>query len=108
MSRQRGRLGCSTRGDPQRRLARPRRQGRRPLRLEISLCVAKDGEKQGELILTIQDNGVGIDAAKPAPNRGGSGNGLALHSTLLAMVGGYLTIESPAEGGTLMSITVPH
>jgi hypothetical protein len=39
-------------------------------------------------------------------NGGGSGNGLALHSTLLAMVGGYLTVESPPQGGTLVRVTV--
>jgi signal transduction histidine kinase len=76
----------------------------RPLRLQIDLCAGGD-----EFILTIADNGVGIDAgrANAASFPGGSGNGLALHSTLLAMVGGYLTVEAPPEGGTLVRITVP-
>ncbi len=59
--------------------------------------------------MTIADNGVGMDSgrANGASAPGGSGHGLALHSTLLAMVGGYLTVESPPEGGTLVRITVP-
>ncbi|MCC6166076.1 MAG: ATP-binding protein [Caldilineaceae bacterium] len=76
----------------------------RPLCLRIGFCT-----KSGEFVLTIADNGVGIDAGRvnAASSLGGSGNGLALHSTLLAMVGGYLTVESPAEGGTLVRIAVP-
>jgi signal transduction histidine kinase len=73
----------------------------RPLHLEIGLCM-----QEGELILTIQDDGVGIDASKAAARSTGSGSGLALHSTLLAMVGGYLTVESPVKGGTLVRIAV--
>jgi signal transduction histidine kinase len=74
----------------------------RPLSLQISVCV------QEELIVSIQDDGVGIDAGAAAGSSGGSGSGLALHSTLLAVVGGYLTIESPPEGGTLVTITGPN
>ncbi len=76
----------------------------RPLCLEIGLCVT-DGEG-GEIVLTIQDNGVGLDASTSKTLKGGSGNGLALHSTLLAMVGGYLIIESPPQGGTLVRVAV--
>jgi signal transduction histidine kinase len=79
-----------------------------PLCLQLNLHV-KSGATD-ELILTITDNGVGIDAnraaATPSPG-GGSGNGLALHSTLLAMVGGSLTVKAPPEGGTLVLISVP-
>jgi signal transduction histidine kinase len=70
-----------------------------PLRLEISLCV-----QTTELLLSIRDNGVGIGAAATHPS--GSGNGLALHSTLLAMVGGYLTVDSLTKEGTLVRIVV--
>jgi signal transduction histidine kinase len=82
----------------------------RPLRLDIGLDL-DDGNR--ELVLTIADNGVGIgfegsgstsDAAAPH----GSGHGLALHSTLLAMVGGYLTIASVPLAGTRVQITVPY
>ncbi|MCC6456236.1 MAG: hypothetical protein IT328_14880 [Caldilineaceae bacterium] len=75
----------------------------RPLRVEIGLYVQK-----GEITLSIQDNGVGMDAgaAGAASGGSGSGSGLALHSTLLAMVGGYLTVEAAAEGGTVARIAV--
>jgi hypothetical protein len=74
----------------------------RPLHLEIALCVV-EGERS-EIVLTIRDNGVGIDVGPQRP--AGAGSGLALHSTLLAMVGGYLTVESPATGGTVVRIAV--
>ncbi len=76
----------------------------RPLCLEIGFGVEPD-----EFAVTIADDGVGIDAriSAAASPPGGSGNGLALHSTLLAMVGGYLTVESPPEGGTRVRIAVP-
>jgi signal transduction histidine kinase len=79
-------------------------QADRPLSLRITLY-AKNGEAR-EVMLTIADNGVGIDAGETvaASLPGGSGNGLALHSTLLAMVGGYLTVEAVPEGGTLVKI----
>lgn len=73
----------------------------RPLHLEIGL-----DKQEEELVLTIQDDGVGLDAGKAMGSPAGSGNGLALHSTLLAMVGGYLTVESPVEGGTVVRIAV--
>jgi signal transduction histidine kinase len=76
-------------------------QADRRLRLAISLCA-----QENELTLSIHDNGVGLDAGIATASSGGSGSGLALHSTLLAMVGGYLTVESVAEGGTLVGITV--
>jgi signal transduction histidine kinase len=75
------------------------------LSLWIDLCT-EEGES-GEFTLTIADDGVGIEAGRSI-TAGGSGNGLALHSTLLAMMGGYLAIESPPEGGTRVKITAPR
>ncbi len=60
------------------------------------------------LVLTIADNGVGIDGRESSAAPGRSGNGLALHSTLLAMVGGYLTVTSPHGGGTVVQIVAPQ
>jgi signal transduction histidine kinase len=83
------------------------RGGRRdfPLQLDITL-----GQDAGKLTLVIEDNGVGINAGRGSASAGGSGSGLALHSTLLAMVGGYLTVEARDSGGTAVTITVkePH
>lgn len=78
----------------------------RPLSLQITLRV-ESSEADG-LILTIADNGVGFDAGRASATSSLSGgNGLALHSTLLAMVGGYLTVKSPPESGTLVRIAAP-
>jgi signal transduction histidine kinase len=86
----------------------------RPLRLTIGLHQATDNR---ELVLTIADDGVGIKsegigstrgAVAPEDSSHGSGHGLALHSTLLAMVGGYLTIARGPQAGTCVKITVPY
>ena len=77
----------------------------RPLSLEIAL--QQGGGEDKELALTIADNGVGMDAEDRGAVGGRSGNGLALHSTLLAMVGGYLTVTSPPAGGTVVRIVAP-
>jgi signal transduction histidine kinase len=76
-------------------------QPERPLALTVALCVSDD-----EVVIRVQDNGVGLH---PAVNsRQGSGNGLALHGTMLAVVGGALAVESLPSGGTMVTITVPR
>ena len=47
--------------------------------------------------LEIRDNGVGVEATSQLGQ--GSGQGLALHSTMMAVVGGSLTVESGEAGG---------
>lgn len=62
------------------------------------------------LIVDIADDGVGVDgtgAGTAAAPHGGSGQGLALHGTLLAVIGGALTVEAGAAGGTHVRLTVP-
>ncbi|MCB9430563.1 MAG: hypothetical protein H6668_01125 [Ardenticatenaceae bacterium] len=49
------------------------------------------------LALEIRDNGVGMEATTQLGQ--GSGQGLALHSTMMAVVGGSLTVESGEGGG---------
>lgn len=81
----------------------------RMVRIYIGLCREKEeAQGDGALILTIEDNGIGVDASRAMrqAEANGSGSGLALHSTLLAVVGGYLTVESPPQGGTLVRVTV--
>ena len=53
-------------------------------------------EEQQELQIVVTDNGRGLtEPAAPAP---GSGQGLALHSTMMAIIGGVLSISSvPGE-----------
>jgi signal transduction histidine kinase len=67
------------------------------------------------LELVIEDDGVGL-ASTPAPDaddscvqrRGGSGQGLALHGTMMAVVGGVLTAESAPGAYTRISLTLPQ
>jgi signal transduction histidine kinase len=66
----------------------------------------KDEIKLDEIQIIVRDNGVGLSPDGPAP-AGGSGNGLALHSTMLAVVGGYLTVDSALDGGVQATIVVP-
>lgn len=54
------------------------------------------------LILEIQDDGVGV---LPAAN--GGGQGLELHSTMMAVIGGALTMER-AQGKTQVLLSLPH
>jgi signal transduction histidine kinase len=72
---------------------------KRILNLKISI------KYTNQLDLMICDDGVGL-----APHQKsimGSGNGLALHGTLLAIIGGNLTVERGADVGTMVLISVP-
>jgi signal transduction histidine kinase len=59
----------------------------------------------GGLSLQIEDNGVGLEIGGQP---GGSGSGLALHSAMLAVVGGTLAIESVAGEFTRVKISLPE
>ena len=58
-----------------------------------------------DLQITIEDNGVGMDNTQHLP--GGSGHGLALHSTMMAVVGGRLATESVPHEYTRVTLTLP-
>ncbi|SJZ82212.1 Signal transduction histidine kinase [Trichlorobacter thiogenes] len=58
---------------------------------------------QGQLTLTVQDNGVGRDQAKRT--RGGLGMGIMAHRARL--INGNLTVTDAAGGGTLVSCIIP-
>jgi signal transduction histidine kinase len=66
-----------------------------------------------ELCVEVRDDGVGMglgphaDSAHDGESSAGSGGGLMLHSTMLAISGGELSVDSPAEGGTHVVISVP-
>ncbi|PID87290.1 MAG: hypothetical protein CSA11_08375 [Chloroflexi bacterium] len=60
---------------------------------------------QNGLRLLIEDNGVGLDTIT---DNKGSGHGLALHSTMMAVVGGTLEIDSVSGQYTRVIITLPH
>jgi len=72
----------------------------RPLNLRLQVSW-QDGLK-----VLIEDDGVGIQAAKLTGQ--GSGQGLMLHSTMLAVVGGTLAVESLSRGGTRVTLTLPR
>jgi anti-sigma regulatory factor (Ser/Thr protein kinase) len=83
----------------------------RLLRLNIGALCEK------ELQIIIEDNGVGFiehsnekkndDTNLSDKSRGGSGRGLELHSTMMAIVGGTLSPENRVEGGTRITLSVP-
>ncbi len=57
------------------------------------------------LAVIIEDDGVGVE--RSTESRGGSGQGLALHGTMMAVVGGSLSIESVPESHTRVTIAIP-
>ncbi len=70
---------------------------RRPLNLAISVSY------DDTLRLTIADDGVGFGGAVSSS---GSGGGLTLHSTLVAVIGGTMTSEANPQGGIRVCITL--
>jgi signal transduction histidine kinase len=69
----------------------------------LSLRVAMEWEDG--LLITIQDNGVGMVEKRSAPES--SGQGLALHSTMMAVIGGALTVISDPGLSTRILLTLP-
>ncbi|MFT7587740.1 MAG: signal transduction histidine kinase, partial [Cellvibrionaceae bacterium] len=76
---------------------------KRPLNIQISGRLDADG--QG-LQLVIQDDGVGLVQTVPEPNRNGAGQGLTLHSTMLAVMGGQLRVDNNPAGGVQVVIQI--
>ena len=66
---------------------------------------------RGRLVLTVEDNGVGLDVpAAPSRSKGGTGIGLAnLQARLEALYGSDQTLElvSRPEGGAMVRIQIP-
>lgn len=75
-------------------------QAERPFRLRVEVAW-RDG-----LEITVEDNGVGLRPAEGS--NGGSGQGLALHSTMMAVVGGTLAVESAPGAYTRVLLTLPQ
>ena len=72
---------------------------RRPLRLQISATA------DSELRLVIEDDGVGFHL--PLPPTSGAGQGMTLHSTLMAIIGGAWKTDSQPDKYTRVTLTVP-
>jgi signal transduction histidine kinase len=78
------------------------------LRLDLKMRWRVGGHQPG-LELTITDTGVGLVHGGSTINlSGGSGQGLALHSTLLAVIGGSLELSSAAGKPTTVTIFFPE
>jgi signal transduction histidine kinase len=58
------------------------------------------------LEIAIEDDGVGLDATREPDE--GSGQGLALHSTMMAVVGGTLAVESVPGAYTRVTLMLPE
>ena len=66
---------------------------------------------QDGLKIVIEDNGVGLDHLEAEqvdkPNRTTNGQGLSLHGTMMAVVGGSLTVESSSGESTRVILDLP-
>ncbi len=103
-----------------RNAARYGRQGEPGHALNLTVAAAY---AEGKIELSIEDDGVGIAGALAgtAPAEGvpdrmdvgratvpvGSGQGLGLHSTMMAVIGGTLSAESALGQGTRITLTLP-
>lgn len=81
-----------------RNAARHARSAERPAPLRLEIDAAISGAR---LQISIRDNGAGLTGAPP------TGHGLALHSTLMAIVGGTLSIESIPGQMTDVQLALP-
>jgi signal transduction histidine kinase len=71
-----------------------------PLSLRIAV------EYEAGLAITIDDDGVGLSVAGSTTTTGGQG--LALHSTMMAVIGGTLTIDSVPDQFTRVMLDMPE
>jgi signal transduction histidine kinase len=71
----------------------------RKLKLDVAI------QNGSGLTIVIGDDGVGRTAARA---QGEAGSGLAFHSTMLAVIGGTLSVEDRSGGGTQVVIAVPN
>lgn len=75
----------------------------------FSLHIKADWHETNGLQLIVADNGIGLETittaeAKDPPH---SGQGLALHSTMMAIIGGTLSVESLPQQYTRVILTLP-
>jgi signal transduction histidine kinase len=71
----------------------------RPINLQITISW------DDRLVIWIQDDGIGFDAT--IKNSANTGQGLALHSTLMAVVGGSLAVDSIPDKFTSVILRYP-
>ena len=61
---------------------------------------------QDEVQITIQDNGIGV--APDKDDTAGTRQGLAIHSTLMALIGGELAVESESGSFARVRLVCPR
>lgn len=76
----------------------------RPLHLTLAAAWRTAGAGPPGLEVTVEDDGVGMGMAALTA---GSGHGLALHSTMMAVIGGALAVESAPGAYTRVTLTLP-
>ena len=74
-------------------------EANRKLKLDVAI------QNGAGLTIVIADDGVGRAAAR---SKGEAGSGLAFHTTMLAVIGGMLSVEDRSGGGTQVVISVPE
>jgi signal transduction histidine kinase len=70
-------------------------QPKRPLHLRVAA--------RGKLSICVEDDGVGLERTSSRS----SGHGLSLHSTMMAVIGGALTVESAPDQYTRVTVSIP-
>jgi two-component sensor histidine kinase len=97
-----------------RNAARHGRGGDNARRLALEISGEIQRQSRPEIVLLIEDNGIGPGREReifgePSTSEysNAGGNGLALHSAMLAVVGGQLAVEARPEGGTRAILRVP-
>jgi signal transduction histidine kinase len=83
-----------------RNAARHGRQTDKPLHLLINV------QQDPTITITIQDNGRGLKLSQP--NNDHDGRGLALHSTMMTVIGGQLSLESEPGVFTRVILELPE
>jgi hypothetical protein len=73
--------------------------GSRPLHLTIAL------QGSSPLELAVEDDGIGAQSF--SASKDSTGQGLALHSTMMAVIGGQLIVERGSAGGTAVRLLLP-
>lgn len=62
----------------------------------------------GEVRITVEDNGVGVECAGSGTGERRDGNGMKGMAERLALIDGSLTLGPGTGGGTLLTVTVPR
>jgi two-component sensor histidine kinase len=70
------------------------------------LCLTVTLAAPEEFILTVADDGVGLQPGSHPPDS--TGQGLALHGTMMAVLGGQLSVERGTSGGTRVRLSIPR